>query len=103
LGQDKWEQHIAHIAQQVDVTPTTVHEMVIQASVAGGGVQGRFEGHDRAEDLDHGQFVPRTAVEMAREGLSTTFAARRRDPGPGADPEQVPAGSTEPRAVDRGR
>ena len=65
------------------VAPTTVHEMVIQASVGGGDAQGRLEGHDRLEDLHRGQFVPRTAVEMAREGLSTTFAAHRLAPVPG--------------------
>jgi DNA primase len=103
LGQDKWEQHIAHIAERLDVGPTTVHAMVVEAAVAGGAAQGRLEGHDRHEDVDHGQFVPRTAVEMAREGLSTNFAVRCLDPVPGAGRGQVPARPTEPHAVDRGR
>ena len=44
LGQDKWEHHIAHIAERVDVAPTTVHAMVIQATVANGDAQGRLGG-----------------------------------------------------------
>ena len=75
LGQDKWEPHIAHIAECLDVAPTTVHTMVVEASVAGGDAQGRSVGYDRLEDLDHAKLVPRTAVEMAGEGLSTTLAA----------------------------
>jgi len=58
LGQDKWEQHIAHIAERVDVAQTTVHAMVGEAPITGGDVQGRPVGHDRLEDLDRGQFVP---------------------------------------------
>jgi DNA primase len=104
LGQDKWEQHIAHIAERLDVTPTTVHEMVVQAAAAAGrGVQGRLRGRDRLEDLDRGQFVPRTAREIAGEGLSTTFAVRRLAPVPGTGRGQVSARPTEPHAVDRGR
>ena len=91
LGHDKWEQHIAYIAERVDVAPTTVHAMVVEASVAGGDVQGRLLGHDRREDLDRGQLLPRTAVEIAGEGLSTTFTARRLAPGPVALPVGVPA------------
>ena len=84
LGQDRWEQHIAHIAEKVDVAPTTVHAMVVEASVATGDAQGRHEGHDLRVDLDRGQLVPRTAVEMASEGLSTAFAFRHlgQDPNP---------------------
>ena len=103
LGQDKWEQHIAHIAEWVDVAPTTVHAMVVEASVAGGNGQGRLVRHDPLEDLDRGRFVPRSAVDMAGEGLSTTFVSRRLAPASGAGRGQVHAGPTGPHAVDRGR
>jgi len=69
----------------------------------GGDARGRLEGHDRREDLDRGQFVPRTAVEMASEGLSITFAAHRLAPVPRAGRGHVPTRPTEPHAVDRGR
>lgn len=42
LGQDKWEQHLAHLTEQVDVAPTTVDEMVVQA--AGGDARGDWRG-----------------------------------------------------------
>jgi len=103
LGQDKWEEHIAHIAQRLDVAPTTVHAMVVEASVAGGDAQRRLLGHDRLGDLDRSQFVTRTAVEIAREGLSTNFAARRLASGPAVDLDPAPARPAEPHAVDRGR
>ncbi|MEP7368613.1 MAG: toprim domain-containing protein, partial [Dermatophilaceae bacterium] len=92
LGQDKWGQHIAHITERLGMAPTTVHAMVVEASVAGGEVQGRLAGHDRLEELDRGRFAPRTAVEIAGEGLSTTFAARHRVARPSVVLGQAPVG-----------
>ncbi len=103
LWQDKWEQHVAHIAEQVDVAPTTVHAMVVEAAAAGGDTRGRLEGHERRADLDRGNFVPRPALEKAREGLSTNFAARLRDPGPTANSGHTLPRSTEQHTAGRGR
>jgi hypothetical protein len=64
LGQDEWAQHIAYIAGRVDVEPTTVHTMIVEASVAGGASRGGLSG-DRGQDLDCGRFLPRTVVEIA--------------------------------------
>jgi DNA primase len=102
LGQDKWEQHIAHIAEQVDVAPTTVHAMVVEASSAGGDAQGRPERYDRPAVPDCEQFVG-TAVDKAREGLSTTFAVRRLGLRPAVVLERVPGGPTEQHTVGQGR